>query len=458
MTDDDPPNVLVVTAHDLGRYIGCYGADVQTPTLDRFADEGTVFENAFAASTTCAPSRASLNTGLLPHNHGLFGHPKRDPNPDQPWFGWEIDDVRTTPMYLGDCGYSTYLCGLQHESPTVERLGYDHVQQHTDVDDFDKFGSDMPARAVADEVTAVIEREAHRDGPFYVQANAHNVHRPFSDRDGGYRDDPVPGFEPVEPEEVDVPRFLRETDEIREALVRIREDLYELDHAIGRMLEALEDQGLADETVVLFASDHGLPFAGGAKSTVFDDGIGISLLARFPGQIEDGRRIDSIVSNVDILPTLLAYAGGDPPATLDGRSLKPLLAGEPYEERAAVFSEMTWTWPSHPYTPIRAIRTREYKYVRNFWPFEVGWNHFSAPIDGDPDDYYARFENRRGIRPEEELYHLRTDPGEERNVIDESEHAESAARLRQRLKAKLISDDAPITNGPIPPVGFDTDF
>lgn len=457
-SDDDPPNVLVVTAHDLGRYLPCYGADVRAPNLDRLADEGVVFGNAFAASTTCAPSRASLDTGLLPHNHGLFGHPKRDPGPDRPWFGWELDDVRTTPMYLDDLGYTTYLCGLQSESTTVERLGYDHVQQHPSVDDPDKFGTDLPARAVAEEVCDVLAREADREGPFYVQANAHNVHAPFSRREGGHRDDPVPGFDPVELGDVDLPRFLRGTTDVREALVQFQEDLYELDYAVGAVLDALDEHGLAEDTLVAFTTDHGLPFAGGAKSTVFDDGIRTALLARLPGRIEAGSREDALISNVDVLPTLVDYAGGSPPTDVDGRSFRPLLADGPYEEREAVFSEMTWTWPSDPYSPIRAVRTREYKYARNFWPFSNGRQHFGEPIDGEPGEYYGALDNREGTRPEEELYHLPGDPTEEENVIDDPDHADAARRLRQRLRAKLIADDAPIVRGAIPPVGFDTEF
>jgi len=459
MSADPPPNLLVLTAHDLGRYLPCYGVDVRSPNVERIAAEGVVFENAFAASTTCAPSRASLDTGLLPHNHGLFGHPKNDSPPDAPWFGWEMNDVRTTPMYLGDLGYTSYLCGLQHETTTVERLGYDRVRHHHEYGrDPDKFGTDMPARAMAEEVRGVIEREADREGPFYVQANAHNVHAPFSRREGGHREDPVPGFEPVAPGDVDVPRFLEGTPDVREALVQLREDLYELDYAVGEVLDALEEQDLAEDTLVVFTTDHGLPFAGGAKSTVFDDGIGTALLARLPGRIRAGSREDALISNVDVLPTLVDYAGGTPPAGIDGRSVRPLLAEEPYDEREAVFAEMTWTWPRDPYSPIRAVRTREYKYARNLWPFSNGRQHFREPIDGEPGEYYAALDNREGMRPEEELYHLPGDATEEENVIDDPEHADAARRLRGRLRARLIADDAPITRGPIPPVGFDATF
>ncbi|MFB6296435.1 MAG: sulfatase [Halobacteriales archaeon] len=457
MPRSDPPNMLVVTAHDIGRRLGCYGADVQTPTLDRLAAEGTTFENAFAASTTCAPSRASLDTGLLPHNHGLFGHPGAH-GVEKPWFGWEMDDVDTTPTYLGALGYTSYLCGLQHETTSVERLGYDHVQQHETVDDPDKVGSPISARAVADEVTDVLERERDRDGPFYIQANPHNVHAPFSTRAGGHREDPVPGFDPVAPDDVEVPRFLDGTPDVREALVHLEEDLYELDYAVGRMLDALESNGMLDETLVLFTSDHGLPFAGGAKSTVFDDGIGISLIARLPGEIDPGSREETLVSNVDVLPTLIEYAGGEPPSDLDGQSLRPVVRGVADDGRDAVVSEMTHRSPRNPYSPVRAIRTAEYKYVRNFWFFDLGSEHFNEPLSSDPDGYYGSLENRRGIRPEEELYDLTTDPTEEENVINEPEYAEVGDRLRERLRARLLEDDAPITQGHIPPVGFDTEF
>ena len=121
---------------------------------------------------------------------------------------------------------------------------------------------------------------------------------------------------------------------------------------------------------------------------------------------------------------------------------------------------MTWTWPGDPYTPIRAVRTKEYKYVRNYWPFSRGWFHFTfdglAEFDDQP--YYGRFKNRTGQRPEEGLYHLESNLHEIENVRNDPEHADAVNRLRQRLRAKSIADDAPITRGAIPPVGFDTEF
>ena len=104
------------------------------------------------------------------------------------------------------------------------------------------------------------------------------------------------------------------------------------------------------------------------------------------------------------------------------------------------------------------MRTHEYKYDRNFWPFTNGRQHFEEPIDGDPTEYYGALDNRQGIRPEEELYHLPIDPKEVDNVLGDPERADAERRLRQRLQTKLIADDAPITRGAIGPVRFDTEF
>ncbi|MFB6173056.1 MAG: sulfatase-like hydrolase/transferase, partial [Halobacteriales archaeon] len=125
-SDDARPNVLLLTAHDMGRYLGCYGRRAQTPNLDALAADGALFESFFCTTPHCAPSRASVQTGLLPHNHGMMGHPIRDTDTAsprrEPYKGWEIDEgIRTLPMYLNERGYDTHLAVYQHASGIPER-------------------------------------------------------------------------------------------------------------------------------------------------------------------------------------------------------------------------------------------------------------------------------------------------------------------------------------------------
>lgn len=434
-TDSQRPNALLLTAHDMGRYLGCYGRQAHTPNFDEFAEEGALFEQFFCTTPHCAPSRASVQTGLLPHNHGQMGHP--DGPPGASWSkgpkmtGWHIDeDIRTLPMYLDDIGYETHLAEYQHTSRPVGRAGHAQIHEHPDPD-----GQANGARNVADTVERVLEGAAEADAPFYLQTATGNTHSDYSRREGGFKDDPTPGYEGPAPDELDLPAGIPDTEGNRRDLADLLEDAYELDYAFGRILDALDERGLAEDTLVALVTDHGIDIHPKGKGTCYDPGIESALLMRLPGRIEAGGRHDDPVSNVDVLPTVLDLLGVDVPYGLDGRSLRPLLEGSAeYESRDAVFAETTWF---RSYVPVRVVRTDRYKLVRNFWPRRI------EAAEGH--DYYTEFE----------LYDLERDPEETENLAGNPEYADVRAALHARLARKLVGDDDPIVDGPIPPGMFD---
>ena len=187
----DRPNVLLLTAHDLGRFLGCYGRGVESPRLGAFHEAGVRFENAFCPAPQCGPSRASLMTGMVPHNHGLMGHY---------WLGWGIHGhVTTLPEFLRDAGYATHVHGVQHMAADGREVGYERTHG--------------PLRAAADGHEAVVDTlgsEADREAPFF-EAHRHGG------MDNGFRmhsgDCDLPP-----PDEVEVPPYLPDRPGVREDL------------------------------------------------------------------------------------------------------------------------------------------------------------------------------------------------------------------------------------------------
>jgi len=416
MSDTAPrPNVVLVTCHDLGQHLGCYGADVETPTIDGLAERGVRFENHFCTAPQCSPSRSSITTGRFPHRNGMMGLAHR---------GWALNDDETAmPEHLADAGYATHLFGFEHVTRPSDpaRLGYHHA--HTEP---------QQALAVADRFASTVDALA-ADEPFFAGVGFTETHRDFgNDR-----------YEPTPPGELELPGFVPENDTLREQLAAMQEDVHAVDDAVERILDALDRAGIADETVVVFTADHGIAFPL-AKCTLFDAGLETPLIVRYPDGIDGGRTVEELISNVDLLPTVLELAGADVPADLDGRSFLPLLLGGEYGyvPRDRVFAEQTY----HVQPGVsRAIRTDRYKYVRNYLP------NVDRPMrrDGDVD--------RGGDWPEEELYDLSEDPHETTNLAPvatgedpDGRYAGVLGTLRSELYDWMEHTGDPVVDGHLP--------
>ena len=436
---DHRPNVFLIHCHDLGQYLGCYGVDVDTPNLDRLAADGVRFENHFCTAPQCSPSRASMMTGTYPHENGVMGLAH---------MGWELDaDRMTLPKYLRNAGYSTHLLGFQHEVPDQpEVLGYETTDTET--------------KRALELVDVVEEFLADREGdrPFFVSLGTEEPHRPFRRE---YVDDDV--YEQYDPDEVEPLPYLPDRPEIREDVAALQALTAEtLDRAFGQFREKIREAGIAEDTLVVFTTDHGIAMPR-AKGTCYDPGIETALLVHQPGRIEGGRARDELVSNVDLMPTLLDLVGIDPPEDVAGRSFAPLLrderGSESYEERDQIFGEMTW---HDRYNPMRAIRTERYKYVRNFSLLP----RVFVPLDvvPTPSGRSVHEEFHVEDRPEEELYDLETDPHEQVNLASDRpmyepesagsdphpEYVDVLEDLRARLEEWMVATDDPLLDGPVP--------
>ena len=432
----DRPNVLVVHPHNMGRYLGCYGRDIATPNADALAAEGARFTNAFSTAPLCTPSRGCLWTGTYPHVNGLVGFAH---------LGWRLDDDRKTLVdHLNEEGYRTHLFGLQHVYEDPEEMNFDHVEGSTH-----EFSVDEPAASVADRVEAFFESgRADGDDPFFASVGFSEVHRePHVERclDCGWTFD-LPGYESDDPEDVEPLPYLPDSPAHREDLGHFRGMVRAVDDGLGRVLDAIDEAGHREDTLVLFLTDHGIDFPR-AMGTCYDPGVEIFMMARWPGVIEAGSTDDHLLSNVDVTPTVLDLVGAGAPEDLNGRSFAPLLTGDgEYEPRDAVFHEQTW---HSKYMPSRAVRTDRYKYVRTFGDQPLVY--MPAPIFSSPSGREVRDEFYGSQRPPEELYDLEADPLEQDNLADDPAHRETLEELRECVDAWMADTDDRLLDGDWPP-------
>jgi N-sulfoglucosamine sulfohydrolase len=397
------PNVLWIVADDMGFEIGAYGDPLaRTPNIDRLAAEGVRFSNAFATAGVCAPSRAALITGSYAttigahHMRSIVGGYQPVPPPD----------VKTFTEPLRAAGYFT---------SSLNKLDY----QFSD-------GFDGAPRTNWDQPNGTY-RERAPGQPFFAYVTLLDTHESQLFGDAATETDPAA---------VTVPPYLPDTPVVRRDLARHHDDVARLDAKVGELLARLDEDGLADQTVVVFLADNGrgLPRE---KRTVYDGGIHLPLIVRWPGHVAPGSVRDDLVSWIDLAPTVLALAGVARPAYLQGRVfLGDATEPEPEFVFAAADRHDEAT------DRIRAVRDRRYKYIRNHMPEqpygqEIQFRELlgtmqeirrlhDAGLLAPPADWFFR----APPKPLEELYDTAADPYEIENLAARPEHRERLARMR----------------------------
>ena len=403
-----PRGLVLITADDLGwKDLSAYGlTTVSTPNIDRLVHEGVAFDHAFDVVSTCSSSRATLATGQYPHTHGVTALTHRQP---------EVSLAADTPVLARSLQGDGLRTGLQgkwhitfHDPP--DAFGY---AQHLPVDLDQRIRDVTPALDFLDAVGT---------DRFFLELNFMQTHRDLLDRFVQ-----VEGYE-VEVDAASVPAWwgLPDWPEIREEVAGYLSNLRWMDALIGEVLDRLDALGLGDDTVVAFVSDNGPPFPG-CKLTLYDRGVGTPLMVRWPAALAP-RWSNELVSTVQIAPTLLELMGAPPLPGAEGRSLAPLLFGEPFEPTAALFSEMEDHIDPHP---ARAVRTRRFKYIRNLsdapWGRGDGDADYVDALGEEPDQTWDE------PRVPEELYDLDTDPNERVNLVADP----AFARVRDELLGLL---------------------
>ncbi len=409
-------NIVYIHSHDTGRYIQPYGHAVPTPCLQRLAEEGILFRQTFCAAPTCSPSRAALLTGQSAHSSGMLGLAHR---------GFALYDYNQHIVHpLRQAGYMSALAGVQHVShPGAEKIGYDIL-----------LGSKEPESA------AVSWLGTKPPQPFFLDVGFTETHRHARVENGAFNTAGRQG----NPRYCRPPLPLPDTPETRSDMADFQVAAARLDAKIGIVLDALDRLGLAEQTLVIYTTDHGIAFPR-MKCNLTDHGTGVALLMRGPGFFQGGKTIEALVSHIDVYPTLCEVAGVAIPTWVQGRSLLPLLRGEQDEINEAIYAEVTY---HAAYEPQRAVRTRRWKYIRRFG--ERGRPVLPNCDDSPSKDFLLKEGWQISPVPAEALYDLVMDPQEAANLAADPAHAEVLAEMRARLADWMERTADPLLAGPVP--------
>lgn len=407
------PNILWIVAEDMSPHWSCYGeTTVRTPNIDSLAGEGALFKRAFVTSPVCSPSRSAMITGMYQTTIGAHHHRSSYP-------GSEIylpKHIKLLPEYFKQHGYYTvnggpkttvYHKNLYRKDRKLGKADYNFIW-NPDIYD----SNDWKDRKLGQ--------------PFFAQ---------FQLQGGKYRKAEVP--DPVDPAAVKLPPYYPDHPVIREDWARYLNSIIYLDGEVGKILQRLEDEGIAANTAVFLWTDHGISHARG-KQFLYDEGIQVPLIIRCPGLIEPGTVRKDLVSHIDIAAASLYMAGIPIPRYMEGRPL----FGPDYKPRDYVFVARDRC--DETLDCIRCVRTKRYKYIRNFYPNRVYLqsNRYKDNkliiktmrklfAEGKLNPVQGRI--FACPRPIEELYDLQNDPYEIHNLADSPEHQDTLERLRTTL-------------------------
>jgi N-sulfoglucosamine sulfohydrolase len=400
--DGAPPNFIVFIADDMSwDDCGAYGhPHIRTPNIDRLANDGLRFDNAYLTCSSCSPSRASIMTGRYPHNTG-GAHQLHNPLPaDQVIF----------PEMLRKAGYYTASSGKWH-------LGNAATSK------FDKVETRMNRW-----VQTLQERP--QDQPFFMWFAFTDPHRP-------YQPDTID--DPHTPDDVVVPPYLPDTPETREDLALYYDEIARLDGVVGDVVAELERQQQTEQTLIVFMSDNGRPFPR-CKTTVYTSGVKTPFIVKWPGQVRPGTATASLVSAIDLAPTLLELAGAEQGTTFQGVSFGPVLKDPSVSVRDYAFAEHNW----HDFEDFqRAARDTQFNYIRTAFTDLPN----TPPADAVKSITFQKMHELRAAgelndaqlnpyvapRPEEELYDVQADPHELQNLAKDSKYAQVLQRMQKVL-------------------------
>tara|TARA_B100001540_G_scaffold12208_1_gene10800 strand:- start:1546 stop:2820 length:1275 start_codon:yes stop_codon:yes gene_type:complete len=408
------PNIIKIICHDIGKHLGCYGVkSVSTKAIDALAKNGILFENSYATSPGCSPSRAAIATGMYPHNNGVLGLAHAH-------FGWSLDKkVNHIAKHFFKNNYSSILFGLQHVTYNEKTLG------------FKKIFPERPADAVVKNIKENIDSNLFKK-PFYAEINFFEPHRPF---DFG-------GVKPFKSKGISVPKYIPNNHDTRKEFASMQGAIKKMDDSVAKIIKILKRKNLYENTIILFTTDHGIPFPR-AKGTLYDAGIETSLIISYPKLKIKNKKFKELISNIDILPTLLDFAKIKIPKIIQGKSFYPLIMNKKYNQNKHIFAEKTY---HDLFDPIRCIRDKNYKLIINFDSDKI------IRVPGDVmmgPTYKTMLKQMINVRDRYELYHIKTDKFERKNLAQNMKYKKIRQNLLKKIAKWMKSTKDPLLNNHI---------
>ena len=407
------PNILWISAEDLSPDLGCYGYnEVRTPNIDKLAREGIRYTNAFTVAGVCAPSRSGIITGMYPSTIGSM-HMRtwaNDTKYQPPGINYECVPppyVRCFPEYLRAVGY---YCTNR------SKTDYQFSSPITAWDRNRKNYGDWRGKAEGQPFFSVINHGITHES---------RIRTPLEK-------DPI-----IDPNSVTLPPYYPDSPAFRRDWARNLDNIETLDRQVGELLNRLEQDGLSENTVVFFWGDHGRGFAR-AKQWVYDAGIRVPLIIRWPGVIESGTVRDDLINFIDLGPTVLSIAGVEIPSYMQGQAF---LGEQKSPAREYIFSISDRM--DEVYDTIRSVLDKRFHYIRNF-RLDVPYSKNIAYSDLMPSMQEWRRLNAEGKlkgsaklffepRQPEELYDLKADPHEINNLAKDPEYKDVLEKMRNVL-------------------------
>ncbi len=415
------PNILFLIADDWSYpHAGVYGDQVvRTPVFDRLAAEGALFHHAYTASPSCSPSRAAILNGRYPHQNESGGNL------------WSEFPAQF-PTYVSVLEENGYFAGSARKGWGPGEFKVSGLEHNPAGKRYDDFMSFMEAKP--------------EDQPFVFWFGSYDPHRDYETNTGIQSGMAI--------DQVAVPGFLPDLNCVRNDMLDYYFEVERFDRECGQLIRILEESGQLENTIVVMTSDNGMPFPR-AKANLYDYGTRMPLVIRWPEKINSGTVVHDFVNFIDLAPSFLEAAGIEPPTSMSGSSLWMLISGERDSEMVFLERERHANVRKGDLSyPSRAVRTKDYLYIRNLMPERNPAGdpnvHQSVGQWGDVDNSITKFlimgmegssdHNRPdyfalsfGLRPEEELYDVNSDPFQLNNLADQQEYAVMKKELRNHL-------------------------
>ncbi len=430
----DRPNILLIVSEDNGPDLGCYSVGaVHTPHLDQLAAEGMLFSKAFVTYSVCSPSRSTLFTGLYPHQNGQIGLATHKYRMYEPY--------PSMPLFLKKGGYRTGCLGKIHVNPE-SAIPWDFHEIKSS--NFAKKGLQRYAEYAEQFIS-------DGEDPFFLMVNYPDAHCDWQRQVEGMPANPMDGDDLGG----SMPFVGVDNERLRDLTADYYNSINRLDEAVGMLLESLENTGEAENTLVIYLSDHGAQFSRG-KCSNYDSGLQVPFIVRWPGMIAGKSVSDHLISTIDLLPTVLSAAGLAVPDDLPGKSLLPILRADSrsIEHHAYIFADGAGSAAFYTY-PRRSVRDKRFKLIKNLiherdnpkylaYAFQMyGTGTLPEELQSASLVVKRAYETWRNP-PEYELYDLKSDPYEFNDLSQDLEYSREQERLRTVLESWQVETADPL--------------